>query len=182
QSIRLGQLAHDFGKVCVPLHILAKSDPLTWSEKNILRHHTTAGYVLLSYYFQDKENFAARVARDHHERRNASGYPRAIRLMDSMVEIVAVSDVYDALISMRPYRPIPYDNRTALEEITRMAERNEIGWKVVRALVGHNRKTKPACNDCTVSAEKRGSPPPGNLYGVFAEENSAPDTDDNNGS
>ena len=99
--------------------------------------------------------------------------------MDRMVEIVTVSDVYDALISSRPYRPIAYDNRTALEEITAMAERNEIGWNVVRALVARNRKSKPHHSECEVSVEKRGISPPGNVYGVIVEEKSCPDANDN---
>ena len=170
---------HDFGKVCVPLHILKKSQPLTRRERSILKHHTAAGHILLSYYLKDNHNLAARVARDHHERKDASGYPRGIRLMDRMVEIVTVSDVYDALISSRPYRPIAYDNRTALEEITAMAERNEIGWNVVRALVARNRKSKPHHSECEVSVEKRGTSPPGSVYGVIVEEKSCPDANDN---
>ena len=170
---------HDFGKVCVPLNILKKADPLTPTQRSILEHHTAAGYVLLSYYLKDNQNLAARVARDHHERKDGSGYPRGIRLMDPMVEIVAVSDVYDALSSSRPYRPISYDNRTALEEITGMAERNELSCEVVKVLVAHNRKAKPPYSECEVSVEKRGTPPPGNVYGVIAEEKSHPDANDN---
>jgi len=82
----------------------------------------------------------------------------------------AVSDVYDALISLRPYRPVSYDNRTALEEITGMAERNEIGWDVVKALIAHNRKDKPHYSEVAISTEKRGTPPGGNVYGVTAEQ------------
>jgi HD-GYP domain-containing protein (c-di-GMP phosphodiesterase class II) len=170
---------HDFGKFCVPIHILKKSQPLTRRERSILKHHTAAGYILLSYYLKDNHNLAARVARDHHERKDGSGYPSGIRLMDRMVEIVTVSDVYDALISSRPYRPIAYDNRTALEEITAMAERNEIGWDVVRALVARNRESKPDHSECEVSVEKRGVPPLGNVYGVIVEEKSCSDANDN---
>ena len=162
--------AHDLGKVCVPRHILGKTAPLTRSERSILEHHAMAGYVLLSYYLQDPHSLAARVARDHHERKDGSGYPRGIRLEDLMVELVVVSDVYDALISPRPYRPHCYDNRTALEEITAMAERGEISWDVVRALVARNRKSKPRFNECKVSTERRGSPPTENLYGVVVED------------
>jgi HD-GYP domain-containing protein (c-di-GMP phosphodiesterase class II) len=166
--------AHDFGKICVPLHILKKADPLTRSERNILKQHTVAGYVLLTYYFKDSQGLAAKVARDHHERKDASGYPRGISLKDPMVEIVTVCDIYDALISPRPYRPIAYDNRTALEEITAMCERNEIGWEVVKALVARNRKDRPHYSDCLVSREKRGAPPPGNVHGITAEERDDP--------
>ena len=161
---------HDFGKVCVPLEILRKQSPLTREERKNLEHHTLAGYLLLCYYSRDIENLAARVARNHHEKRNGGGYPRGIHLDDRMVEIVAVCDIYDALTSVRPYRPVSFDNRSALEEITLMAERNEVSWDVVQALVGHNRKGKPRFTDCVVSLDKRGVVPPGNLYGVFEPE------------
>lgn len=161
---------HDLGKICVPLNILKKSVPLTLDERGILENHTAAGFVLLSYYLQDENNPGAEVARDHHERKNGSGYPRGIQLNDRLVEIIAVCDVYDALISLRPYRPISYDNRTALEEITKMAERNEIGWDVVKALIAHNRQNKPHYKEVKVSMEKRGTPPPGNVYGSATEQ------------
>ena len=95
--------SHDIGKTCVPLHILKKPDPLTRTELNTLIHHSAAGYVLLSYYLQDTQNVSVIVARDHHEKKNGSGYPRGILLKDRLVEIITVSDIYDALISERPY-------------------------------------------------------------------------------
>lgn len=171
---------HDFGKICVPISILKKSTPLTRTEKSILEHHSAAGYVLISYYLRDPKNISATVARDHHERKDGSGYPRGVRFMEHIVEIVAVSDVYDALISQRPYRPLSYDKRTALEEITAMAESNKISWEVVQALIAHSRRDKPHYSDCKVSKEKRGSPPEHNRYGVISDKNNQqPDTDDN---
>ena len=161
---------HDIGKICVSLEILKKNDPLSRAELNILKHHTAAGYVLLSYYYRDTRNLTVKVARDHHERIDNSGYPRAINLNDKMIEIIAVSDVYDALISPRPYRTESYDNRTALEEITTMAEKGKFSWDVVKALVAHNRKSKPHPSETTVSPEKRGTPPSDNVYGVIAED------------
>lgn len=161
---------HDFGKICVPLNILQKTSPLTKSERKVLEHHTVAGFVLLGYYYRDKGNFYAMVARDHHERKNGSGYPRNIQLRNPMVEIVAVSDIYDALVSPRPYRPVSYDNRSALEEIVTMAEQKQLRWKVVRALIALNRKSKPHPRKCVISREKRGAPPPDNKYGMTAKE------------
>jgi HD-GYP domain-containing protein (c-di-GMP phosphodiesterase class II) len=161
---------HDFGKICVPLDVLQKKVPITQRERNMLEHHTLAGYVLLSYYYRDRHNFFAKVARDHHERKDGSGYPRRIKLREQLIEIVAVADVYDALISPRPYRPISYDNRTALEEITAMAERGQFNWKVVKALVALNRASKPHLDKCIISNEKRGSPPPHNTYGIIIKE------------
>ena len=124
----------------------------------------------MSYYLKDSHNLTARVARDHHERMDGSGYLRAVCLMDRMVEIVAACDVYDALISPRPYRPVPYSNRTALEELTAMAEKNQISWDVVKTLIARNRQSKPHCSECIVSTEKRGTPPSDSVYGVIAEE------------
>jgi len=161
---------HDFGKVCVPLETLKKTTPLTRTERSIIEHHTTAGYVLLCYYLGDPLHPAAMVARDHHERRDGSGYPRGLTFIDLLVEIVCVSDVYDALISPRPYRVASYDNRTALEEITSQAEKNKLNWDVVKALVAHNRREKPPFDQCDVSREKRGKPPKGNVHGIIAED------------
>jgi HD-GYP domain-containing protein (c-di-GMP phosphodiesterase class II) len=87
-----------------------------------------------------------------------------------MVEIISACDVYDALLSPRPYRLIPYDNRTALEEITRMAQEGQLSWDMVKILVSYNRKDKPNLAECKVSEEKRGTPPANNLYGVFVNE------------
>ena len=98
--------SHDIGKICLPLEILKKTTPLTKSEHKQLAHHTVAGYLLLIYFLKDHESFIAKLARDHHERKDKSGYPRGIEQTDTMVEIVAVADVYDALLMPRSYRPI----------------------------------------------------------------------------
>jgi len=162
---------HDFGKICVPLEILKKDQPLTREENDYLRHHTLAGYGLLAYYLRDSRSIAAKVARDHHERMNGRGYPRGIAQQDLIVEIVAVCDVYDALISARPYRPVSYNNRTALEVVTFMAEKGEVGWRAVQSLIAHNRRSKPGHGEIIPSLVKRGTSPPGNLYGKISDSN-----------
>jgi HD-GYP domain-containing protein (c-di-GMP phosphodiesterase class II) len=161
---------HDIGKICVPSDILKKKTPLTRAEHDCLNHHTKAGYVLLSYYLQDAQHLASKVARDHHERRDGSGHPCGIEQMELLIEIIAVCDIYDALISSRPYRPVSYDNRTAIEEISNMAERKIIGWDIVKALVARSRKTRVHFTECMISEEKRGKPPKGNVYGLIMED------------
>jgi len=161
--------AHDFGKICIPLNILTKSNALTITEKKIIEHHALAGYVLLQYYMHDSNKLVSYIARDHHEKRNGTGYPLGIRLEDPIVEIVAVCDIYDALISPRPYRPVSYDNRSAIEEVIIKAEKGEFSWNVVNALISCNRKAKPHHNQIEVSKEKRGKSPAGNNYGRFDE-------------
>ena len=161
---------HDFGKLCIPLAVLHKSTPLTRHEHHLLVQHTLAGQVLLSYYFGDHLHPAVTVARDHHERRDGSGYPHGITDIGPIVELVAACDVYDALLSSRPYRPLSYDNRTALEELTAMAEQGKLGWECVTALVSRNRKGQPGVDSVVVSRERRGVPPLGNCYGIFVED------------
>ncbi|MGE5189426.1 MAG: HD-GYP domain-containing protein [Gemmatimonadota bacterium] len=167
---------HDFGKICVPVGILRKTTFLRRSERALLEHHTMAGYVLLAYYLGNFGGVAPAVALAHHERGDGSGYPRGTELRGRLVEIVAACDVYDALISPRPYRSRSFDNRTALEEVTRMAEEGKLSWEVVRVLVALNRKDKPPPDDCQVSLEKRGQAPEGNLYGIILDDEPAGST------
>lgn len=158
--------AHDFGKICVPPEVLHKPGGLTREERRLLEHHTVAGYVLLACELQDLRGLTARIARDHHERRDGSGYPCGKHLSDRLVEIVAACDVYDALISARPYRPTCYENRTAIEVITEMAGRGKLSWEVVQALVACNRRGVPDFRGCAVSLEKRGPVPADDRYGI----------------
>lgn len=161
---------HDLGKICVPLAILKKSTPLRRAERKRVEHHAAAGYVLLTYYQRSAQDFLARVARDHHERRDGSGYPLGIRQEDARVEMVAICDIYDALINPRPYRRDNFDNRSALEAITDLAEQGKFNWDCVRRLVAANRKTRPRPDECAVSLEKRGTPPAENSYGLLQED------------
>lgn len=161
--------SHDIGKITVPLEILLKKTPLTHGELDLLQNHALAGYVLLSYYFKDDQNFAALIARDHHERRNSTGYPTGKHQRNLIVEITAVCDIYDALVAQRPYRQESYDNRSAIEKLTTMAQRGEIGWDAVQVLVAYNRHDKPSPLEVEVSLDKRGKEPEKNVYGKFAD-------------
>jgi len=161
---------HDIGKLCVPIEILNKRDPLTKAEKDVLDNHTFAGYVLMSCFTGELDGLSARVARDHHERNNGFGRPRGIELQDPFTEIIAVCDVFDALISPRPYRPSSFDNRTALEEIVDLGFKNEFGWDTIKTLVSYNRADKPHFEQVVISPEKRGVAPEGNSHGIIAED------------
>jgi len=158
---------HDFGKVCVPHATLVKSTPLTATERARVEHHAIAGYLLLIYYRGQDGETAQRVARDHHERLDGSGYPARKKRLGGEIEIVATADVYDALISPRPYRRQSYENRTALEELTAMSDSGKIHRRFVQGLVALNRRLPGDYRACKVSQEKRGRPPAGNCYGMI---------------
>lgn len=155
---------HDLGKICVPTVVLKKSTPLNEQDRQQLTHHVAAGYVLLSYYLRDPNHPAAITARDHHERRDGSGYPFGIKLKNTIVEIVGVSDVFDALITRRPYRAQSYDLRTALETLIQQANEGVLSEDIVHALIKLNRKKPIGLDDCQFSKEFRGTPPAGNQY------------------
>ena len=90
------------------------------------------------------------------------------KLPKAIAKITPMRGAFPMVTSTRPYRPVSFDNRTALEHITMMAERNAVSWEVVRALVAHNRKGKPHFTECSVSLNKRGIIPQNNLYGILA--------------
>jgi HD-GYP domain-containing protein (c-di-GMP phosphodiesterase class II) len=174
QEIIAAGPTHDIGKTCIPLPILTKGTALTAGERSYLEHHTTAGFALLAWAGGDVNAPAARIARDHHERSDGSGYPSRIELRDMLVEIIAACDIYDALVSMRPYRSASFDNRTALEELTDLADSNCLRREIIQALIALNRRSRPSAQTCVVSMERRGTPPAENLYGVTVPEPGAP--------
>lgn len=161
---------HDLGKLGVPIDVLCKKTPLTQRERALLEFHPVAGYVMNSYYLGSKDHPAALVALNHHERRDGSGYPRGMSEVDPLVEMVAACDIYDALISSRPYRPTDYDNRSALGELSALAEKETLNWRCVQALIGRNRDGYPAAGQVKVSQARRGMSPPDNCYGKIVDE------------
>ncbi len=102
--IRRGSLLHDIGKMGVPDYILRKPGPLIEAEWVIMRQHPVLAYSLLSRipYLRP----ALDIPYSHHEHWDGNGYPRKLRgeQIPLSARIFAVVDVYDALISDRPYR------------------------------------------------------------------------------
>lgn len=89
----------------IPHTLLDKKAALTPDEYRIIQWHTTMGHLMLSSMPDDIHKQAAEVALYHHERYDGSGY-LGLRKEEIpiMARIVAVADVYDALVSDRPYR------------------------------------------------------------------------------
>ena len=106
EMLRLAARLHDIGKVAVPDSVLFKTGPLTVEEYEMLKSHTSMGHRILSGNSAPLFQMAAELAQSHHEWWDGSGYP--LGLSGSSIalsgRIVAVADVYDALISKRPYK------------------------------------------------------------------------------
>jgi putative two-component system response regulator len=110
-ALSLSVLLHDLGKIIVPDAILNKPGKLTDEEFDQIKLHTTEGERIITelatrsgneMFFENAKIFAG----THHEKWNGSGYPRGttgtkIPLQGRML---AIADVYDALVSKRPYK------------------------------------------------------------------------------
>ena len=115
---------HDIGKVGVPDRILLKPDRLTAEEFAIMKLHTVYGKETLEAAEKSlgtQENFlktARDIAHFHHEKWDGSGYPNGLAGEDIPIcaRLMAIADVYDALISRRPYKE-PMTNDQAYDII-----------------------------------------------------------------
>jgi putative nucleotidyltransferase with HDIG domain len=115
RTLAIGGLLHDIGKLSVPSEILSKPGPLDDDEFAVIKEHPERGRELLAE-LGGFDEAVRRLVHDHHERLDGSGYPRGLRgkELDISTRILAVCDVYDALVSERAYRP-PWSQEQALD-------------------------------------------------------------------
>ena len=102
---------HDVGKIAITDLILSKPARLTQEEFEIMKTHVQAGVIAIERIMNNATeheflNYALRIAGSHHERWDGSGYPEGLVGEDIPLEgrLMAIADVYDALISERPYK------------------------------------------------------------------------------
>lgn len=98
-------IVHDIGKIGIPSELLSKPAKLTPFEFALIKTHAEAGYEIL----KDVPLLLpiAQIILQHHERINGSGYPYGLRADEILPEakILGVADVFESMISHRPYRP-----------------------------------------------------------------------------
>lgn len=132
--LALAGLLHDIGLFTVPTSLVTKTGRLTAEERILIERHPEYGYQVIlqsgSHYY-----WLAQLVRQVHERMNGEGYPHRLtgQEISEMAMILGVVDVFDALISERPYRIrlLPHE---AVKEIL-VAERMRFPREVQKALI-----------------------------------------------
>ena len=124
-TLRRGGVLHDIGKLAIPDAILLKAGPLTASEYERMKQHTTIGDSMCAHV----EPLARerQIIRNHHERIDGTGYPDGLkgRQVPLLAQIVGLVDAFDALTTMRPYKQAR-SHESAYEELFDDARR---GWR-----------------------------------------------------
>jgi CHASE2 domain-containing sensor protein len=120
ETLRNASLLHDVGKIGVPDAVLLRPGALSDEDRELMRRHTTLGAKIVSGSSSPVMKMAEDIALTHHERWDGTGYPQGLagEAIPLPGRICAVCDVFDALLSARPYKePWPYDE--ALDELRR---------------------------------------------------------------
>jgi len=113
---------HDIGKIGIPDRVLLKPGKLDADEWELMKTHTTIGAQVLAGSSSPVVQMAERIALTHHERWDGKGYPDGLSGEDIPLEsrICTITDVFDALVSERPYKKA-WPVSEALAEIARMS-------------------------------------------------------------
>ncbi|HKV64198.1 MAG TPA: HD domain-containing phosphohydrolase [Candidatus Acidoferrum sp.] len=130
QELRIACLLHDIGKVSIPDEILLKPGALDEKETAIVRQHPVIGENICAPLKSLRRILPA--IRHHHERMDGSGYPDGLHgnEIPLMARILQIADIYDALITARPYRRA-FSSEDALETLHREARRGVLDESLV---------------------------------------------------
>jgi HD-GYP domain-containing protein (c-di-GMP phosphodiesterase class II) len=114
-----GYFLHDIGKCMLPLSVLKKPGKLSQEDWVSMKKHPEWGYAILMETGHLTEE-AAYISMQHHERPDGSGYPFGMKDIHPCARICAIADIFDALISVRPYKS-PMKPLDAIEIIKKEA-------------------------------------------------------------
>ncbi len=106
EDIEYAAPMHDIGKIGIPDHILLKPGKLNKEEWLIMQQHTVIGHNILTNSQSRYIQLGSVIALNHHEKYDGSGYPSGLKAREIplVARIVAVADVFDALVTERPYK------------------------------------------------------------------------------
>ncbi|MGA3116589.1 MAG: HD domain-containing phosphohydrolase [Syntrophobacteraceae bacterium] len=133
KALRLGGILHDIGKIHIPDDILNKPGPLTPEERKIMEAHAEESYRIC-LPLKKSLGAALEAIYYHHEKLDGSGYPEGLKSAEipMVARIMAVVDIYDALVSDRPYR-----NAISPEQSMRILNQMVADGKLDADIVGH---------------------------------------------
>ncbi len=132
-AVELGCLVHDIGKVAIPDDVLLKPGRFDPQDRRIMEYHPLMGAKLFAKHIYDVR--IKEIILYHHERLDGSGYPSGLKgdEIGMHVRIVAVADVFEALVARRPYKR-PMTREKALSILHADAERGSMDPDAVDAL------------------------------------------------
>lgn len=130
-NLKIGSLLHDIGKIAIPNEILKKEGPLTKAEFEIMKQHAVYTYEILSSL---KHEHILNIASNHHEKLNGKGYPRGLSDLTLSEKIVAVADIFVALIQKRSYKD-GFSKDKVIEILSNCANKGEIDGEVVKKVI-----------------------------------------------
>jgi putative two-component system response regulator len=136
KALYYGGALHDIGKLGIPHEILNKPGPLDSDEWDIMRQHPEIGYKIC-LPLGESLGFALDIIRYHHEKMDGSGYPYGLKGTEipDVARIMAVADIYDALVTDRPYRK-GMSRERAMKIISLETAEGKLDKQITRALVG----------------------------------------------
>lgn len=106
EELKIASTLHDVGKISIPDNILLKPGKLTEEEFEIMKTHTIVGNEILAASNKSILKIASKIALEHHERYDGTGYPKGLSGDEIGIysRIVALTDVFDALATDRVYK------------------------------------------------------------------------------
>lgn len=140
ENISVSSLFHDVGKCFIPIEILNKKGSLTKEEFNYIIKHPIHTRILLEKHF---DATVAKIAEEHHERLDGSGYPYGLCEDEIGMEgkIIAVADTFDAMTTDRPYKAgKSFDE--AIAELEMLVVQGKYDKVVVEALRSLHKKNE----------------------------------------
>jgi putative nucleotidyltransferase with HDIG domain len=107
EAVGLGAMLHDVGLARVPRTVIEKPRELNSQEQALVRLHPAHGARVLREAREDLPREAVDIVLMHHEKLNGRGYPlgKRVERLPEYVQVVALADMYDSMISERPYAP-----------------------------------------------------------------------------